>query len=88
MPGHACRRCIFPTLPEPGTYPTPAELGILGATAGVIGALEAMEALKILLEMEEILVDHLLLWEATTQTLEKVKVSRNTECPICGEIKD
>jgi adenylyltransferase/sulfurtransferase len=88
MPGHACRRCIFPTLPEPGTYPTPAELGILGATAGVIGALEAMEALKILLEMEEILVDHLLLWEATTQTLEKVKISRNTECPICGEIKD
>jgi adenylyltransferase/sulfurtransferase len=88
MPGHACRRCVFPTLPEPGSTPTPAELGIVGAAAGVIGTLQAIEALKILLELEEVLEDHLLLWEAATQTLEKITVSRNPKCPICGQIKD
>ena len=85
LPGHACRRCIFPTTPEPGTYPTPAELGVLGATAGVIGTLQAMEAIKVLLGVGETLADRLLLWEGTVQSFDLIQVDRNPACPICGE---
>ncbi len=84
LPEHACRRCIFPTTPEPGTYPTPAELGVLGATAGVIGTLEAMEAIKILLDIGEPLADRLLLWDGMGQTFDVIQVQRNPDCPICG----
>ncbi|MBN1260066.1 MAG: HesA/MoeB/ThiF family protein, partial [Anaerolineae bacterium] len=86
MPGHACRRCIFPKTPEPGTYPTPAELGIAGATAGVIGALQAEEALKILLEVGQPLVDRLLLWEGLSQTFDIVHTPKNPACSVCGKL--
>ena len=84
IPGHACRSCIFPQIPEPGTYPTPAELGVLGATAGVIGSLEAIEAVKVLLGLETPLVDKILLWEGLWGTFDVVGVERNPECPVCG----
>lgn len=87
LPGHACRRCIFPETPEPGTYPTPVELGVLGATAGVIGALQAMEALKILLGIGDPLTDRLLLWDGLTSTFDIVEVDKNATCPVCGEPK-
>ncbi len=84
LPGHACRSCIFPQLPEPGTYPTPAELGVLGATAGVIGALQALEAVKVLLGLERPFVDKILLWEGLSGTFDIVDVDRNPACPVCG----
>lgn len=84
LPGHACRSCIFPQIPEPGTYPTPAELGVLGATAGVIGALEAIEAIKVLLGQGTPLVDKILLWEGLWGTFDVVGVERNPHCPVCG----
>jgi molybdopterin/thiamine biosynthesis adenylyltransferase len=85
LPGHACRGCVFPQLPEPGTYPTPAELGVLGATAGVIGALEALEAVKILLGLDKPLIDKILLWEGLSGAFDIVSVDRNPDCPVCGE---
>jgi len=84
LPGHACRHCVFPQLPEPGTYPTPAELGVLGATAGVIGALEALEAVKILLNLDRPIVDKILLWEGLSGAFDMVNVDRNPDCPVCG----
>ena len=84
IPGHACRSCIFPKIPEPGTYPTPAELGVLGATAGVIGALEALEAVKVLLNLEMSMVDKILIWEGLWGSFEVVSVDRNLQCPVCG----
>ncbi|MGC9399407.1 MAG: HesA/MoeB/ThiF family protein [Anaerolineae bacterium] len=84
LPGHACRRCIFPTTPEPGTYPTPAELGVLGATPGVIGALQAVEAVKVLLDVGEPLCDRLLLWDGMLQTFDLIRVERDPTCPVCG----
>ena len=84
LPGHACRACIFPELPEPGTYPTPAELGIIGAAAGVMGALEATEALKVLLEVGEPLVDALLLWDGLRMDFDVVRFDRDVECPVCA----
>ncbi|HNT75024.1 MAG TPA: HesA/MoeB/ThiF family protein [Anaerolineae bacterium] len=84
LPGHACRSCVFPQLPVPGTYPTPAELGVVGAAAGVIGALQATEALKVLLGIGAPLVDKILLWEGLSGTFDGVQLERNPQCPVCG----
>jgi len=85
LPGHACRSSVFPQTPEPGTYPTPAELGVVGAVAGVIGALEAQEALKILLAIGEPLSDRILLWEGLYGRFDIVSLDRNPDCPVCGK---
>ncbi|HEY88154.1 MAG TPA: HesA/MoeB/ThiF family protein [Thermoflexia bacterium] len=85
LPGHACRRCIFPELPEPGSQQSPAELGIIGATAGVIGTLQALEALKVLLGIGTPLVDQLLLWDGLHHSFEKIQVTRTANCPHCGQ---
>ncbi len=84
-PGHACRRCIFPQVPEPGTYPSPAELGILGAVAGVLGSWEAVEAVKVLLGLGTPLYDRLLLWDGLNASTEIISVERNPHCPVCGQ---
>lgn len=84
LPGAACRRCVFPALPEPGTYPTPAELGVLGAAAGVIGSLQAMEALKVLLGVGKTLANRLLLWEGLTQSFDLVQIAPHPTCPVCS----
>ncbi|MGC9467087.1 MAG: HesA/MoeB/ThiF family protein [Anaerolineae bacterium] len=85
IPGQACRACIFPEVPEPGTYPSPAELGIVGAVAGVIGALEAMEAIKILLDIGDTLADRLLIWDGLRNSFEFVNFSRDPQCPVCSK---
>lgn len=85
LPGHACRSCVFPQIPGPGSYPTPAELGVVGATAGVIGALEAQEALKILLGIGEPLRDRILLWEGSRALFDIVSLERNPDCSVCGK---
>jgi molybdopterin/thiamine biosynthesis adenylyltransferase len=83
-PGHACRACIFPEVPEPGTYPSPAELGVIGAAAGVMGTLEAMEALKVLLGCGELLTDRLLLWDGLLASFDVVTFEKHPQCPACG----
>ena len=85
LPGHACRRCIFPQLPAPDSQPSPAELGIMGATAGVIGTLQALEALKVILEIGEPLIDQILLWDGLKQSFDKIAVAKNSNCPHCGK---
>lgn len=84
VPGHGCRACVFPENPDPDTYPSPAELGIVGAAAGVMGSLEAVEALKVLLDAGEPLVDQLLLWDGLRATFELVSFRRDEHCPVCG----
>ena len=85
LPGHACRSCVFPQLPQPGTYPSPAKLGVVGASAGVIGALQAVEAIKVLLGIGEPLVDKLLLWEGSHMAFNLVSLERDPHCPVCGQ---
>ncbi len=84
LPGHACRHCIFPVMPAPGTVPTPAELGVLGASAGVIGAWEAQEAIKVLLGIAPSLVDRILLWDGLHNSCEVIAVSRDPACNVCA----
>lgn len=85
VPGHACRACLFPETPVPGTYPSPAELGVIGAAAGVMGTLEAVEALKILLGSVEPFTDSILLWDGLRTTFDIVRFEKNPDCPVCGQ---
>jgi len=86
MPGKgACYRCLFTEPPPPGAMPSCQEAGILGAVAGVIGVIQANEALKFILEIGELLVGRLLVFNALESSFRIVKVPRNKDCPVCGE---
>lgn len=81
----ACYRCLFPEPPPPGLVPGCQEAGILGAVAGVIGTIQANEALKYILGIGELLKGRLLVFSALESGFRQVKVPKNPRCPICGE---
>jgi adenylyltransferase/sulfurtransferase len=85
LPGQGCYRCLFPTPPPPGTVPSCAEGGIVGAVAGFMGALQATEAVKILLGGGETLANRLLLFDALQGEVRTLKWSRDAACPVCGD---
>jgi adenylyltransferase/sulfurtransferase len=80
-----CYRCIFPEPPPPGTVPTCSEAGILGALAGVMGSMQAFEALKLLLNIGEPLVGQMLMFEGLRGQFRTVEWDRNPKCPVCGD---
>ncbi len=80
-----CYRCLFPEPPPEGMVPSCQEAGILGAVAGVLGVLQATEAIKILAEIGQPLVGRLLIFDALNADFRKVKIPRDQECAICGE---
>lgn len=80
-----CYRCLFPSPPAEGLLPTCQEAGIMGAVAGVIGTLQALEAIKIILGAGEPLVGRLLLFSGQSAKWEKVRLERDPHCVICGE---
>ena len=85
-PGHGpCYRCLFPSPPPPELAPSCAEGGVLGVLPGIIGSIQANEALKLILERGESLAGRLLLFDALGTTLDEVTVPRDPECPVCGE---
>jgi adenylyltransferase/sulfurtransferase len=81
----ACYRCVFTNPPPAGAVPTCAEAGVLGGMAGVMGTLQAVEALKYLLGIGNLLTDRLLVFEALPMSFREVKIRRNPVCPVCGE---
>lgn len=86
-----CYRCLFPEPPPPEMAPSCAEAGVLGVLPGVVGTLEAIEAIKILLGIGEPLIGRLLLYDALAQRFTNLKVDRNPQCTVCGdeaEVKD
>jgi len=86
IPGESpCYRCIFPTPPPKDTIPTCSQAGVLGVLPGVIGMIQATEALKYLLGMGELLASRLLIYDALAMTFRTVQLRRNAHCPICGE---
>jgi sulfur-carrier protein adenylyltransferase/sulfurtransferase len=80
-----CYRCLFPTPPPAELAPSCAEGGVLGVLPGIIGSLQANEALKIILGRGDTLAGRLLLFDALGATLDEVNVRRDPDCPVCGE---
>ena len=80
-----CYRCLYPEPPPPGLVPSCAEGGVLGILPGVIGGIQATEALKILLGIGEPLMGRLLLYDALTMSFKQLRLRQNPDCPLCGE---
>ena len=85
LPGQGCYRCLFPEPPPPGLVPNCAEAGVLGALTGLVGSIQATEALKLILGIGESLVSRLLLIDALSMSLREVRLKRNPSCPLCGD---
>ncbi len=80
-----CYRCLYPTPPPPELAPSCAEGGVLGVLPGIVGSLQASEALKLVLGKGETLAGRLLLFDALHTTFDEVTIRRNVDCPVCGE---
>ena len=85
LPGQGCYRCLFPEPPPPGLVPNCAEAGVLGALTGLVGSIQATEALKLILGIGESLVSRLLLIDALSMSFREVRLKRNPSCPLCGD---
>ncbi|HIM62357.1 MAG TPA: molybdopterin-synthase adenylyltransferase MoeB [Dehalococcoidia bacterium] len=85
LPGEGCYRCLFPSPPPPGMVPNCAEAGVLGALTGLVGSIQATEALKHILGIGESLSSRLLLIDALSMTFREVRLKRNPACPLCGD---
>lgn len=86
LPGEsACYRCVFTAPPPKGAVPSCSQAGVLGVLAGVIGTLQATEAVKFLLGQGELLTDSLLVYNALKTNFRKVGLKRNPNCPLCGQ---
>lgn len=80
-----CYRCLFDAPPPPGVAPTCREAGVLGVMGGIMGTIQATEALKYIIGFGELLTGAILTFDATTMDFQRVKISRNRKCRICGE---
>lgn len=85
MPGKGCYRCLYPTPPPPGAVPSCQEVGVLGVLPGVVGLIQATEALKLVLGVGTSLAGYLLVYDALDMEFHKVKLRRNPACPVCGD---
>jgi adenylyltransferase/sulfurtransferase len=83
--GGPCYRCLYPDPPPPGEVPSCAEGGVLGVLPGIIGSLEAVEAIKLILGQGDPLIGRLLLYDALDGEFREVKIAKNPDCPVCGE---
>jgi sulfur-carrier protein adenylyltransferase/sulfurtransferase len=80
-----CYRCLFREPPPPGLVPSCAEGGVLGVLPGVIGSLQALEAIKLITGVGEPMIGRLLLFDALKLSWRELKLRRNPECPVCGD---
>lgn len=86
LPGKTvCYRCIFNSLPPDDVARSCSQAGILGVLPGVIGSLQATEAIKYLLDIGKLLTDTLLTYDALEMNFRSIKVTRNPDCPLCGK---
>jgi molybdopterin/thiamine biosynthesis adenylyltransferase len=80
-----CYRCLYPEPPPPGPVPTCQDAGVVGAVAGVVGALQANEALKWVLGAGDLLAGRLLVYDALGATFRELMVHRDRNCAVCGD---
>ncbi len=83
--GGPCYRCLFPEPPPPGSVPNCAQAGVLGVLPGIIGMLQAIEAIKMIVGVGESLVGRLLHFDALKARFRELNLRRDPECPVCGE---
>jgi len=83
--GAPCYRCLFPAPPPAGSVPGCGEAGILGVVCGVIGSLQAVEAIKLVLGIGEPLRGRLLVYDSLTPSFQTLILRRDPQCPLCGE---
>ena len=79
-----CYRCLYPEPPPPGLVPSCAEGGVLGILPGLVGVMQATEAIKLILGKGEPLIGRLLLVDALNMRFRELKLRKNPECPVCG----
>lgn len=79
-----CYRCLYPEPPPPGSVPSCAEGGVLGILPGLVGVMQATEAIKLILGIGEPLIGRLLLVDALAMSFRQLKLKKNPDCPICG----
>lgn len=82
---HPCYRCLFPAPPPPEMIPNCAEGGVLGALAGTIGALQATEVVKEILDLGRSLSGRLVMHDALDMTFRTIIVPKDPDCPLCGQ---
>ncbi|MBI3698554.1 MAG: molybdopterin-synthase adenylyltransferase MoeB [Acidobacteria bacterium] len=83
--GGPCYRCLYPEPPPPGLVPSCAEGGVLGILPGLVGTMQATEAIKIIIGQGEPLVGRLMLFDALAMRFRELRIRKNPDCPICGE---
>jgi adenylyltransferase/sulfurtransferase len=83
--GGPCYRCLYPEPPPPGLVPSCAEGGVLGVLPGIVGLLQAVEAIKILTGIGETLSNRLLTFDALALSFRELRLRRDPSCPVCGD---
>ncbi|MGH9394094.1 MAG: molybdopterin-synthase adenylyltransferase MoeB, partial [Terriglobales bacterium] len=85
LPDGPCDRCWYPEPPPPGLVPSCAEGGVLGVLPGLMGMVQATEAVKLIIGIGEPLKNRVLLYDALRMRFRELKLRKNPECPVCGE---
>jgi len=86
VPGKGpCYRCIFQSPPPPDKVPTCKQAGVLGVMGGIIGTIQATEAIKYILGIGDLLMGYLLTYDALKMEFRKIKLPSNQKCQVCGE---
>lgn len=84
-PENLCYRCIFDNPPPANAVPSCSQAGILGVVAGILGTIQATEALKFITGAGELLTNHLLTFDALTFEFRKFEIKKKNDCPVCGD---
>ncbi len=84
VPGTACYRCIFPEPPAEEEVQTSATVGVLGSVVGIMGSIQATEAIKYLTGVGELLTNQLLIVDALTMNFQSIHINKNDACVVCG----
>jgi adenylyltransferase/sulfurtransferase len=80
-----CYRCLYPDPPPPGEVPSCAEAGVLGVLPGIVGSIQAVEAIKLIIGKGEPLVGRLLMIDTLDMSFRTLNIKRDPSCPVCGE---
>ncbi len=83
-PGNTCYRCVFNSPPPKDAVPSCSQAGVLGSIAGILGTIQATEALKYIIGIGDLLTNRILIFDALDMNFRTVDLKRNMDCPVCG----